>query len=306
MLSTEEGMERARPMIRASHREWLGMEGEYAQFWSNTQRDPEAFPEFYDGIDADFREEMLRFVDRVVLGGGTFRDLFTSQKSVVNGPLSRIYGYDGSIGDEWVDVDLDPRRPGLLTRAGFVGTHGRYSRGSLIFRGAFVLKRMLCYEIGSPPPGAESTPLPETTDTLRTTRDRIVAMTSAPACVGCHQTLINPAGFGLEHFDGIGRHREEENGAPIDATGKIWIDGVEQAYSGPTEYAELVAASKTARECYVSRFTEFTFGDADLELGCTEQALAGRIGEEGVTIKDFLAELVASDAFRFRATEEAE
>ena len=31
--------------------------------------------------------------------------------------------------------------------------------------------------------------------------------------------MINPLGFALEHFDAIGRYRDEEKGKPIDATG---------------------------------------------------------------------------------------
>ncbi len=303
-----EGAERARPLVREANREWLGMVGAYSQFWSNTQRDTSLFPEFYPGIDVDFREEVLRFADRIVFDDdGGFADLFTSPTSVVNAKLAPIYGLEGDFTDEWVPVTLDAAtRPGLLTRAGFLGTHGRFSRGSLIFRGAFVLKRVLCMNIGTPPPGAEATPLPDASADLVTTRERIDAMTSAPACTGCHHELINPAGYGFELFDGIGQARAEENGAPIDPTGAIYLDGEAHPYDGPRQYAEMLAASKTASECYVDRFADFTFADGSIELGCEGEALAAQLRTPGTSIKDFMVAFVASDAFRYRSMQEAE
>jgi hypothetical protein len=307
MLSGEESL-RARPLMREAHREWLGMVGAYGQFWSNTTRDPEMFPEYYSGIDVDFREEVLRFTDRIVFDEeGGYRDLLTSPNTMVNAKLAPIYGLSGDFTDEWVPVELDPNvRPGLLTRAGFVGTHGRFTRGSLIFRGAFVLRRLLCTEIGSPPPGAESMPLPETNAELVTTRDRIDALTSAPLCRGCHHELINPAGFGMEMFDGIGRHRTMDNGAPVNPAGAIYIEGKQYAYDGPAAYAEILGSSEAAAECYVDRFAEFTFSDGSVDLGCAGETLAQGLIQPGGSIKDFLVEFVASDAFRYRSNQEAE
>ena len=51
----------------------------------------------------------------------------------------------------------------------------------------------------------------------------------------CHNT-INPLGFALEHFDAIGRYRDQEKGKPIDSTGDylnksgstVRFDGSEQ------------------------------------------------------------------------------
>ena len=39
-------------------------------------------------------------------------------------------------------------------------------------------------------------------------------------CNGCHQ-YIDPIGFGLEHFDAVGRWRDTDNGVAIDATGNV-------------------------------------------------------------------------------------
>ncbi|MFO0727720.1 MAG: DUF1592 domain-containing protein [Myxococcota bacterium] len=308
MLSTAEGLARARPLLKAEHKEYLGMVGAYGQFWANTQRDPMLFPAFYPGIDVDFREEVLGFMERVVLDkSGSFQDLMTSPTAMVNAKIAPIYGLTGNFGADWTPVELDPAtRPGLLTRAGFLGTHGRFSRGSLIFRGAFVLKRLLCQEMGSPPAGADATPLPPTSGELKTTRDRIDALTSPTLCASCHHTRINPAGFPLEVFDGIGAYRTQENGTTIDTSGFVNTGGHQLSFNGPAEYAQALAASSEAQACFVRRFAEFSFNLQNVDLGCDASNLSAKLAEPSFKIKDFYVEFVASDAFRFRPLEEAQ
>jgi len=52
---------------------------------------------------------------------------------------------------------------------------------------------------------------------------------ASPTCAGCHK-LMDPIGFSLENFDGIGAWRTREAGVPLDASGQLAdgtkIDGV--------------------------------------------------------------------------------
>ena len=43
---------------------------------------------------------------------------------------------------------------------------------------------------------------------------------SQNGCAACHQ-YIDPIGFGLDHFDAVGRYRETEGKKPIDASGEL-------------------------------------------------------------------------------------
>ncbi len=307
MLTSAEGVAKARTMMRDATRDWLGMVGAYSQFWSNTQRDPALFPQFYPGIDADFREEVLRFVEHVTFErDGTFADLFASREAVVNDRLAAIYGVAAPPAGTWAVTEVDAARPGLLTRVGFVGSHGRYGRGSLIFRGAFVLTRLMCQELGSPPAGADATPLPDASATARTTRERIAAMTAGDGCKGCHTLRINPAGFALEAFDGIGRLRAEDNGVAVDTTGELFLDGETRTFTDAASYAAVVGASRSAQQCWVQRFADFTWNDHDVELGCAKASLAERLADPSISIKDALVAIVSSDVYRFRSTEEVQ
>src|SRR5207302_1980265 len=51
-------------------------------------------------------------------------------------------------------------------------------------------------------------------------RAQLDAHVSNPNCSGCH-SIMDPIGYALEHFDGIGAWRDKDGTATIDATGKL-------------------------------------------------------------------------------------
>lgn len=52
---------------------------------------------------------------------------------------------------------------------------------------------------------------------------------ASPSCSSCHK-VMDPLGFALENFNGIGEWRTQDGGSEIDATGKL-PDGTE--FRGP-------------------------------------------------------------------------
>src|SRR5690606_8911263 len=67
-----------------------------------------------------------------------------------------------------------------------------------------------------------------------TARERLNIHASNPSCAGCH-LITDPMGLALENFDGAGRFRLTENGAPLDTSGNLdgaayqSVDGLNQA-----------------------------------------------------------------------------
>jgi hypothetical protein len=53
-----------------------------------------------------------------------------------------------------------------------------------------------------------------------TVRERLAAHVADPTCAACH-TRLDPLGLAFEHFDAVGRWRDEEDGRPVDATGTL-------------------------------------------------------------------------------------
>jgi hypothetical protein len=60
-------------------------------------------------------------------------------------------------------------------------------------------------------------------------RERMERHRASPVCAGCHR-VMDPIGFSMENFDGIGRWRAKEDGTAIDASGTLFtgakLDGV--------------------------------------------------------------------------------
>ncbi|MEE8117525.1 MAG: DUF1585 domain-containing protein, partial [Gemmatimonadales bacterium] len=101
-----------------------------------------------------------------------------------------------------------------------------------------------------PPPNVPALEDRKTQAKVATMRDRMSQHRANPVCAACH-SMIDPAGFALEHFDAIGRYRVvDESFNTIDASG-VLPDGT--AFDG---VAELRAALVRRPERFVTTVTE--------------------------------------------------
>jgi hypothetical protein len=81
-------------------------------------------------------------------------------------------------------------------------------------------------------------------------RERLAQHRADAACASCHN-LIDPVGFALENFDAVGRWRDVENGAPVDATGGLpdgrEFQGVAGLEQGLLDRPEVFVATMTEK-----------------------------------------------------------
>jgi hypothetical protein len=81
------------------------------------------------------------------------------------------------------------------------------------------------------PPPPNIPPLPDNgaDGKVLSLRERMERHRANPVCAGCHR-VMDPIGFSMENFDGIGRWRAKEDGLVIDASGTLFtgakLDGV--------------------------------------------------------------------------------
>jgi len=71
-----------------------------------------------------------------------------------------------------------------------------------------------------------------------------------PTCAGCHSRM-DPIGFSLENYDGIGAWRGTDGGNAIDASGKL-PDGT--VFTGPKGLKALLTT--TYKDQFLTTFTE--------------------------------------------------
>ncbi len=190
------------------------------------------------------------------------------------------------------EAELPSERGGLLTRAGVLAVYAKPIDTSPTTRGLFVRQRLLCEIIPDPPPGVP-TELPPTSDDIKTNRERVELHMTEPTCASCHQ-FVDPLGLAMEHFDGIGKYREDHDGATLDVSGDL--DGT--AFDGALELGELLAVDPRIPRCAVRQLSRFALGieEEDPQMELLEPIGAGL--ESSGSWPDAVEALVLSDLFR--------
>lgn len=259
-------------------------------------KDPTEFVHFSAELGAEAREETLRFLEAQLIDESRdFREVFTAEHTFVNRRLAAVYGVKAPLRDGYGRVELSRAggRRGLLGQSSFLMLNAHPVSSSATLRGKFVREVFLCGTIPPPPAGVD-TALPEPSGTAITLRDRVGEHLSNPNCAGCHQ-LMDPVGLGLEQFDGIGRFRTTEAGAPIDPTGELDGASFDDAWTlGQVihDHPEVPSClTKTLYRYAVSR--EETNGE-----GALLSLLAARFAEGGYRLRSLVVDIVTSPGFR--------
>ncbi|MGI9625900.1 MAG: DUF1592 domain-containing protein [Longimicrobiales bacterium] len=210
------------------------------------------FPDFYQQLADDLREETELFFNELVGSDGSLLELFTADYTYVNERLARHYGFDGVAGHQFRKVTYpDEARRGLLGHGSILTLTSHANRTSPVLRGKWVMEVLM----GTPPPPPPpDVPDLDATDEAAdgrflTVRERMEQHRASPTCNSCHR-FIDPIGLALENFDVTGQWRVRDNGAPVESVGELY-DGT--ALEGP---ADLRRALLSRPEPLVRTFTE--------------------------------------------------
>ncbi len=201
------------------------------------------YPNFGGDLKRDMRKETESLVRHVMDENLPIGTLLNADYSFLNERLAKHYGIHGVQGKEFRMVSLEgtPRR-GIFGHGSFLTLTSHATRTSPVLRGKYVLENILDTP---PPPAPPNVPaLPEKRGHDKnplTLRQELEAHRKDPACASCH-ALMDPIGFGLENFDGVGRWRTEDRGKPLDVSGKL-VTG--QEFSSPEELRSIFAKDYT-------------------------------------------------------------
>ena len=150
-------------------------------------------------------------------------DLLTADYTFVNERVARHYGFPGVYGDHFRRMDLPEGSP----RAGLLRAR-QHPDGDVVRHADVpgpagqVDSREPARGRRPPAPPANVPPLDETRSNTRivSMRERMEAHRQNPQCAVCHR-IMDPAGLSMENFDAIGRWRDAEGSAAIDAAGNL-------------------------------------------------------------------------------------
>jgi len=217
---------------------------------------PNVYPDFDDPLRQAMRREVELLFDSIVREDRSVFDLLTADDTFVNERLAKHYGIPNVYGSQFRRVTLGPdmdARRGLLGKGAFLTTTSKPERTSPVTRGKWVMTNVLGMSPPDPPPDVP--PLkPKAGDAAGnkkepTMRQKMLEHRVRADCIQCH-SLMDPIGFSLENFDGIGLWRSLDEGTPIDAAAQVY-DGTK--ISGPAGLRNWLA---TYRDQFVAVATE--------------------------------------------------
>ncbi len=285
---------RARSLAEDFGGQWLG----YRRILDQAT-DVRVYKDFYrKGLRRPMYEEARLLFQTLVEEDAPVFLLLDAPFTFVNGPLAEHYGLPGVEGPKMRRVELPDRRRGGVLGLGAILTATSYpTRTSPVLRGAWVLETLLGQPPPPPPPNAGILSSPEGGESSRSFRERLEAHRADPACASCH-ARIDPLGFALENFDGIGRWREGTEEEPIDSLGLL-PDG--SRVQGPVGLKDWLLEH---REDFARTFLErlFTYGlgrPPAFEDRHRIQTMLERAGDRDYRFSAFVEALVRSVPFRY-------
>jgi hypothetical protein len=268
---------------------------EYAQASQVTviSKSAELASAFTPAVKSSMLQGLQLFLKNVVLGSNAdVRSFYDSDQVFADANLASFYGVQApASGFAQFKVPASSGRGGILGQAGLIAAQSQVDRTSPTRRGIFILESLLCITPPTPPAGV-NTNLP--VDKTLTTREILEAHRKDPTCANCH-ALFDPLGMAMEHFDPIGRYRDQENGKPIDATGTVGG----KSFDGVAQLGGVLRQDPRALACLLSNFYRNANGRAEDDKDRDQiDAMGKSLASRNYVWSNFLADFVASDAFR--------
>ncbi|MGE0393870.1 MAG: DUF1592 domain-containing protein [Vicinamibacterales bacterium] len=196
--------------------------------------DQKAFMDFDENLREAFITETEMYVESQVRDDRGVMELITGTYTFVNERLARHYGVPNVYGPRFRRVTFtDDHRGGILGQGSLLTVTSMSTRTSPVKRGAWLLEHLLGTPPPPPPPNVPA--LPESTDGKKvatSVRERMEQHRKNPVCASCHSKM-DPLGFALENFDGVGQWRDRDGESVVDASGTL-PDGTK--FGSPAEF----------------------------------------------------------------------
>lgn len=267
------------------------------------------FLEYDDHLETSMRGETEAFFAHILRKDLSVANFIRSDFLTINERMARFYGIDGVQGDEFrvVRVPEGMPRGGVLTQASVLAVTSNGTRTSPVWRGVWILERILGDPPAPPPPNAGDIPPKVPGIDKATVRDRLRAHRERPQCASCHNS-IDPLGFALENFDGSGQWRDREasgrtsddfnnNDRRIDA--KAQLPGGAEFVGVRGLQDELLKREEQFLRCLAEKLTTYALGR---ELGYADEPMiadaVAHMKNNGKTLRSLIHFIVSSEAFR--------
>jgi len=301
-LDTKNGLEKHFKRMMSSPRTKYGFEAffedmlEFERF-EVLEKDPVIYPAFVRDVANDAKEQTLRTLSYLLLEEEIdYREIFTSRKTLISGPLGPIYRtrVENPTGWKLHEFPEDSPWAGIHTQLSFQALFSHPGKSSPTLRGQAVRELLLCQKIPEPPGDVDFSDFNDDASPVnRTARQRLEVHNKEASCAGCHK-LMDPIGLAMEQFEGAGQFRRTENDTPIDPSGEL--DGV--SYNNAAGLGQALYSNPSAPACVTNRLYSYATGRSPVSserqwMGFLEEKFA----ENNYRLTALLREILLSEAF---------
>jgi hypothetical protein len=209
---------RARALVTNFGAQWLLLRDLEAK-----NPNPRFFRDFDKGLQHAFARETELFVESILRDDRSILDLLDANHTFLNERLAKHYGIPNVYGSEFRRVTLsdDSPRRGLLGKGSVLTLTSYGTRTSPVLRGKYVLDNLLSAPPPPPPPNVPALVEKANTGKPLSMREAMSQHRANPVCASCHAQM-DPIGFSLENFDGVGQWRtRSESGEALDVSAAL-------------------------------------------------------------------------------------
>ncbi len=250
--------------------------------------------------------------DRVSNLDADIMDVFRGNDFYVNNTIRSFFGLTGNFGSGMTLTSVsNEERYGIMSHPAFLAVHSNTGGSGIVRRGVFVLEQLLCAHLGDPPPDIGGQPLPsEVTPAQTSTRDLLfLEHSSQQNCIACHR-IIDPAGYGFESYDTLGRFRTHEKigisgglpgGVPIDASGTLGSPALyhEIIFDNHIDYIQRLIETPEMRACLTRRMVEAMVG-RPVGNSCDLEKVSHQVDYGNATIRELVLGVMHLESGRAR------
>ncbi len=265
--------------------------------------DENTFPNFDDNLRQGFKQETELFFDSMMKEDRDVMDLLTADYTFVNERLAKHYGIPNVYGSQFRRVTLtglndNGARRGLLGQGSILSVTSYPTRTSPVLRGKWIMENLM----GSPPP-APPPNVPALKDQAQggkvlSIRQLMEEHRKNAPCSTCHK-VMDPLGFALENFNGVGEYRTKDASGPIDSSGQLAdgtkIDGVVGLRNALLKHPEYFVGTLTEKMLTYALGRPLEYYDMPVVRGIVQSA-----GRNDYRFSSLIMGIVKSEPFEMR------
>lgn len=289
----------------------VAMVDNFAGQWLQTRNlaqmtpDKKMYPNFTKELRTAMQKETELFFEHIMKSDRSVLEFLDAGYTFANELLAEHYELTGVKGEAFQRVTLKGKqRGGVLSQGTILTLTSNPTRTSPVKRGKWVLENILGTPPPPPPPDVPELKEDEQHVLSGTLRERMEQHRANPSCADCHARM-DPIGFGLENYDGIGAWREKDAEFEINPSGEL-VSG--ERFAGPAELKAVLLKKKRQEflRCLSGKILTYALGRG-LEFydKCAVDEIVKEMEKGRYRFSSVVMGVVKSTPFQMRRGEQA-